>query len=153
MRRRRVEVKVEPREDRAKPGTKLDRDHRLPLGVRVRYAVIMAAILTVAIAAAVAYRNTTRLSTVTSNNATLAHEVARLLQRVATDEHNTCVIQARGLPAGHDLAAALSNLHSLVTLPEPRRPPPAVAVLIAGLNGALTGYLSLEAQQPAGRTC
>lgn len=132
----------------------------MSLAFKVRYGMIMAAILTVAIGAGIAYHNTTKLSSVAGHNTALTHRVAMLARanaalvaRVAHDEHATCVIQARGLPAGHDLAAALSNLHSLVTLPEPRRPPPAVAVLIAGLNGALTGYLSLEAKQPASRSC
>lgn len=139
MKRRHVEVKVQPREDRATLGTKLDRDHRLPLAFRIRYAIVMAAFLTVAIAAAVAIRNTSKLDS-------LSH-------RVATDEHNTCVIQARGLPAGHDLAAAMADIHELLLLPSPQRPPPVVAVIIADLNGQLSAYLTLESRQPASRAC
>lgn len=165
--RRRIEVKVEPREDRAQPGTKLDRDPRPPLGIRIRYAVIMAALATVGIGTGVAWHNTDslstqgeRLKTVVASNTSLTHRVAALasqnsalVARVAHDERQTCVIQARGLPAGHDLAAAMADIHELLLLPSSQQPPPVVAVIIADLNGQLSAYLTLESHQPASRTC
>lgn len=151
---------TKPDDDRVTAGTKAHRDRRPSIRSRVRYGVIMAAILTVAIGAGIAYHNTTKLSSVAGHNtaltrrvAALASENSALVARVASDEQKTCLIQSRGLAANHDLAAALGNLHSLVTLPEPQQPPPAVAVVVAGLNGALSAYLSLEAKQPATRSC
>lgn len=140
LRRRRLRVHVhpDPAEDRTHEGTKAERDHKLPLGFRVRYAVIMAAFLSAASAAGVAIHNTNRLSSqaqtlstqgaeivelthansrLSHATARLAHSNARLLKRVARDEHNTCKIQARGLKADRylrgfvgDVGGALSDL-------------------------------------------
>lgn len=164
---KRVEIKREPVEDRSQPGTKADREHKLPLPFIVRYRVLMAAIAVVATAAGVAWRNTEKLSTQGHNQAVqgaelqqlamanhrLAVQNRRLTLRVARDEHKTCLIQQRGLPAGHDLAAAMADIHGLLTLPSTQTPPPAVAVIVADLNGELSAYLKLEGQQPPSRRC
>ena len=79
----------------------------------------------------------------------------------AQDAHSTCVIQARGLPAGHQLAASMKDIYSLLTL----RPvsaadrlraaetPPPVELLVRSLDGHLAAYLKAEAAQPQRRSC
>lgn len=103
--------------------------------------------------------------------------------RLTHDEHSTCVIQARGLPAGHQQAASWQDIHKLITLllllppTSPARPvPPAdrqqviptgasgatgttgvaqtvLRGLAVDLNGHLTEYLAEEAMQPGTRHC
>lgn len=71
-------------------------------------------------------------------------------------QHSACVIQARGLPAGHDLAAAMGEIHSLLTLPRAAgsAPTPApVESILSALNANLAAYTALEAKQPSHRKC
>lgn len=82
-----------------------------------------------------------------------AFEFERRGNQITAVQDGACEIQARGLPAGHDLAAAMSDLHILVTFPSTRHVPPAAAVVLADLNGALSAYLALEAKQPASKKC
>jgi hypothetical protein len=76
--------------------------------------------------------------------------------QIRHDEHAECVIQARGLPAGHDLSAAMGEIHALLMLPErpgQAKPPPAVASILSALNMNLAAYTAIEAKQPAYRKC
>lgn len=80
------------------------------------------------------------------------------------DEHNTCVIQQRGLPAGHELAASMADIHALLTFPptpaarrEQAQVPPwqlrrELAVL-KDLDAHLAKYSAAEAKQPQTRRC
>jgi hypothetical protein len=116
---------------------------------RVQYAIAMASFFVVAVAATVAIRNTSDLSTT-------SHEVNHLVKRVAMDEHNTCVIQARGLPAGHQLAASMKVIYVLLTLPVApgaAKTPPKIERLVLDLDSHLAAYLHAEAKQPPTRTC
>lgn len=76
--------------------------------------------------------------------------------RISDQAHAGCVIQARGLPAGHELASSMADIHMLLI--QPRRsgqppPPPAVAAIVRDLNFHLSRYLGIEAKQPATRRC
>lgn len=76
--------------------------------------------------------------------------------RVTSDEQRTCSIQARGLPAGHELAASMRDIHSLLTIPPaPDAPPtpPRVTWIVKALDGHLAAFLRDEAKQPHGRAC
>lgn len=183
-RRQRVKVTVsdEPVEDRTRAGTKAERRDHMPLGVKVRYSMIMAALLTVGIGAYIAWHNTQKLSSqgraqatqaaiqaaqqiqiaiVTVTNTGLAQRNSALGHRIARDEHRTCVIQRRGLPAGHQLAASMIDIHKLLTLPPAsaaqqlaaQNTPPAVRAIVSDLNRHLTKYTSREAKQPQTRRC
>lgn len=82
--------------------------------------------------------------------------VDTLIQRVSHDEYQTCTIQARGLPAGHQLAASMSDIHILLTLPSPKGSPPVppqIESVIKSLNQHLSLYLKAEAKQPQQRVC
>lgn len=183
-------VGIVPKEDRAQDGTRLDRSRDpLPLGVRVRYtiAVVVAAIAAyVGGTALTHYQDSSRVAhqaktaaqqaktaarqaqAVASQNASLARQngalvrqVSALAARLATDEHSTCVIQARGLPASHELAASMADIHALLTLSPrskaqrlaARQTPPYVRKLVADLNTHLGGYQRREAKQPQSRRC
>lgn len=87
-----------------------------------------------------------------------------LLSRVSGDEHRTCLIQQRGLPAGHALANVVSDLHFLVALPLTTEAKNRLAHLSPGLRTlelaryhdlsvSAARYTQLEAKQPAGRRC
>lgn len=97
----------------------------------------------------------------------LAKQNAMLVRRVSADELQTCTIQARGLPVSHQLAAAMGEIHALLTLPpSPDAPPvpPRVERIVAGytdkhgkhhpgLNDHLAAYQRAEAKQPQTRAC
>lgn len=80
---------------------------------------------------------------------------------VSHDEHSACVIQARGLPAGHELAQSMRGIHMLLTLPatsEAERlaaanTPPEVRRIERRLTMHLAAYLKAEDAQPATRHC
>jgi hypothetical protein len=170
--RPRVHVHPEPEDDRTHEGTKAERDHKLPLGLRVRYAVIMAALLITAAGAGIAWRNTNRLSAqartqhvqgveiakLTGANTRLAHANARLLFRVARDEHQSCVIQARGLKAAPylrgfvgDVGAALSDLPPAAPGASPQQLR-ALSDILAARSDA-DHYAHIERKQPESRKC
>lgn len=79
----------------------------------------------------------------------------------ASDEHSACIIQARGLPAGHELAASMADIHALLTLPPTstaqrlaaKNTPANVTAIIADLNMHLAKYSAAEDKQPAHRSC
>lgn len=86
----------------------------------------------------------------------LAHSNATLVKRVAADEHQTCVIQARGLPAGHQLAATLRYVYVLLTLPPAPNAvptPPKIEQILLHLDSHLARYLAAESKQPPTRSC
>lgn len=75
--------------------------------------------------------------------------------------HRSCLIQKRGLPAGHELAASMADIHKLLTAP-PTTPaqrvraaqtPQPVLQIVADLNRHLARYQNLEARQPQSRRC
>lgn len=81
--------------------------------------------------------------------------------RLIHDERKTCSIQARGLPAGHELAASMRDIHALLTL-KPVTPAQKLAAanmsasqirIVGDLNLHLAAYLAAEAEQPRGRSC
>lgn len=76
--------------------------------------------------------------------------------KMSHDEHSACVIQARGLPASHQLADSLGDIHTLLTLPAPPGSPPvpkSITAVINDLNMHLANYQLLESGQPQSRTC
>lgn len=76
--------------------------------------------------------------------------------RVSSDEHSTCLIQARGLPAGHQLSDSMADIHVLLTVPRTAHSapvPPAIAKVLADLNGHLAAYTADEATLPHTRIC
>jgi hypothetical protein len=104
------------------------------------------------------------LKSVNASNGTSSdtRSLSTLTARVAGDEHATCVIQARGLPAGHALKNAMVDIHTLLTLPltpaqvaQRRKSPPSPQLLglLANLDRNLGVYAELEDKQPATRTC
>lgn len=87
-----------------------------------------------------------------------------LAHRLTNDERSTCAIQARGLPAGHELAATMADIHTLLTLPptaaqkrqQSQVPPKLLAHelhVLADLNAHLGKYSAAEAKQPETRKC
>lgn len=76
--------------------------------------------------------------------------------RISNDEQQTCVIQARGLPAGHELAASMKDIHALLTFPPSpgsRPVPRPVRTVVNDLNQHLAKYLRDESKQPQTRAC
>ena len=91
-----------------------------------------------------------------SSSGALSAELAGLVRRVSRDERRTCQIQARGLPAGHQLAASMRDIHALLTIPpSPDAPPeaPYIKRLVRDLDGHLAAYLRAERAQPHRRSC
>lgn len=77
--------------------------------------------------------------------------------RETSDQHRTCAIQARGLPAGKQLAIVMNDLYKLLT-PKPgvkqaANEPPSVKLIIADMTLHLGLYQTAEAKQPSGRPC
>lgn len=82
-------------------------------------------------------------------------------RRLGHDEHATCVVQARGLPAGHHLAAAFRDINVFLQ-PVPGEPTPPKVIkgkynpvyfAIINLRKELPLYNALEEAQPATRIC
>jgi hypothetical protein len=84
--------------------------------------------------------------------------------RLPHDEHSTCVIQARGLPASKHLANVMRDIDVFLEPPDPKNPlartlpkaPPVPAYYkpaLENLRKELPAYNALEAKQPPGRTC
>lgn len=142
--------------------TQEERDLRKEIRQRVQYALMMIVALLATYA---------------------AWQARETGNRVTRDEHSTCVIQKRGLPAGHQLADAMTDIHELLSvlllLPpaSPARPVsktdrqravPTGATGSSGLTGTagavlrgfavdlndhLSQYLAAESEQPGTRTC
>lgn len=93
--------------------------------------------------------------------ATTAQLAATTAQRVAADEQATCQIQARGLPAGHQLAASMHDIHRLLTArpttrmqrQQVRAIPLPIKRIYRTLAWHLAAYQRDEAQQPHTRGC
>jgi hypothetical protein len=83
------------------------------------------------------------------------------LLRLSNDEARTCQIQARGLPAGHDLQAAMVDIYALLTIPPSTKAqrlaaaqePAHVKAIVNALTAHLAEYKAAEATQPHGRIC
>lgn len=81
--------------------------------------------------------------------------------RIVHDEHATCTIQARGLPAGHELATSMADIHALLTIKPTskaqklaaKQTPAATLAIVSDLNMHLAKYQTLEAGQPKSRSC
>lgn len=67
--------------------------------------------------------------------------------RLNKDEATTCHVEARGLPASHDLAAALTDMNILIVARSTANP------TLLALHTHLDAYLALEDKQPAHRFC
>ena len=76
--------------------------------------------------------------------------------RQSTDEHSTCVIQARGLRGQRHLTAIMRDVAMLLT-PIPGvhgAPVPGPLIIpLANLREQVGAYLTIENEQPAGRNC
>ena len=84
--------------------------------------------------------------------------------RQHSDEHSTCVIQSRGLPASKHLAHVMKDFGVFIEPPDAHnplarglpKPPPVPAYYLPALEDLrreLPAYNALEAKQPQGRTC
>lgn len=88
-------------------------------------------------------------------------QVFHLGGKLSADEARTCQIQARGLPAGHELSAAMVDIYALLTVRPTSRAQrlaaknetPHVKALVADLTAHLAKYKAAEASEPHGRTC
>lgn len=186
-----IRVEPGPGDDRQQQGTKRDRhDGPIRYGIAIAAALIAAIGATVAIAdssdasgsahaaqqaagqasssagqasaaAAQAQATANGAQATASNSSNLANQVAALAARLANDEQQTCTIQARGLPAGHELAASMADIHKLLTLrpttPAERaaakRTPPTVRAVLRDLDQHLARYQRDEHHQPQSRRC
>ncbi len=89
----------------------------------------------------------------------VAYDSARvfsLSHRLGGDEQQTCLIQQRGLPAGHELADVMADVHALLTYPPAKGqpvPPLPEQWTIVSLDRDVALYLRDEAKQPASRHC
>ena len=82
--------------------------------------------------------------------------VFQLSSKLGKDEHQTCLIQARGLPASHDLAESMKGIHILLTLPpapHAKRVPRKIETILRNLNRSLAAYQKAESHQPLTRSC
>ena len=147
---------------------------RTVAGLRRRTNVFYAAVVVLFVAFALGLT----IAVNRSNDA--SHEAQMASSAVKAQVHTTCVIQARGLPAGHQLADSFVDLHELLNvllaLPSssPARPVPkpdrqrtvrtgstgltgTVGLVLRGfavnLNDHLGRYLAAEEKQPASRKC
>jgi hypothetical protein len=76
--------------------------------------------------------------------------------RLTRDEHETCIIQARGLPASRLQTHAWADIQTLISIPHPHTgppPPPRLVHLAENLRTTLAAYTKIETKQPATRTC
>lgn len=84
-----------------------------------------------------------------------ANDNARVQRHLHNDELATCVVQARGLPAGHRLAMGLGALVTFLKEVIPPNAPlkPKQASALHAVEDGLGSYASIEAQQPQTRSC
>jgi hypothetical protein len=88
------------------------------------------------------------------------HAITDLVRRLAGDEHQSCVIQARGLPGGHYLAIIISDVHDLFTIPltaaqraQESQAPPGYLSIERSLAYYTGLYTDVESTQPKHRSC
>ncbi|HSZ70261.1 MAG TPA: hypothetical protein VK756_07855 [Solirubrobacteraceae bacterium] len=76
--------------------------------------------------------------------------------RLNHNEHQTCVIQGRGLEGQRHLTAIMRDIAALLT-PAPAvhaaPVPPSLVAPLANLREQLGEYVTIERAQPAGRSC
>lgn len=89
-----------------------------------------------------------------------SYEFAGGANRQAKDEHNMCLIQARGLPASHELASIIKLFYKAESLPPTaaeRRAQlhedPRLVAINHKIKYHLARYLYYENGQPAHRSC
>lgn len=75
--------------------------------------------------------------------------------RLNRNEHQTCVIQSRGLGGQRHLTAIMRDIAALLTpMPAHQTPvPPSIVAPLANLREQLGEYVTIESTQPAGRSC
>lgn len=74
----------------------------------------------------------------------------------SSDEHSFCVVQARGLPASHHLAAGFQDIGQLLALANPQRLaqlPARQRDLYDSLRDNSNAYARIESKQPQSRQC
>lgn len=102
------------------------------------------------------YRRDLWLTLLTAIVAIALNTSDKTATRVSNDEHSTCIIQQRGLPAGHHLASLVSDIGMLLSL-TPNNPhstvPPIASQLLRDLKAQADAYSTIEQRQPATRTC
>lgn len=81
--------------------------------------------------------------------------VALLFDKETKNAHQSCEIQARGLPASHALSRVEYDIYILLSLPEPNsvKVPPFVKNTLKDLTKNAHIYFTLEGSQPIHRTC
>lgn len=91
----------------------------------------------------------------------LSSRLSTVQNHQTRDEHTTCVIQAQGLPAGHQLSATMSALYQLLSLRPTTKAERLAASQIPASEKALLEKLALhlhrytlaESKQPPSRSC
>jgi hypothetical protein len=90
----------------------------------------------------------------------VSNRIVSVQSRINKDEAQTCTVQARGLPAGHDLATTigdisvfLSDLTSMSPPSERNQTPPKIEALLEAIVKNGRAYAKIEAKQPKTRTC
>lgn len=86
----------------------------------------------------------------------LSFTLGHLTSRVTLDEASTCAIQARGLPASHELSSSMSDIYRLLTLPRGVKAPPPdprVTAIVTDLTPHLSSYVLITSKQPQSRKC
>jgi hypothetical protein len=76
--------------------------------------------------------------------------------RLNRDEHRTCVIQGRGLEGQRHLTMIMRDVAVLLTpIPAVHAAPvpPSLVAPLANLREQLGEYLTIEGEQPPGRSC
>lgn len=76
--------------------------------------------------------------------------------KISDDEHSSCVIQARGLPAGHHLASVVGDIGMLLGLADRKRLaalPGEQRALYDSLRDNSNAYARAERHQPQHRSC
>ena len=84
------------------------------------------------------------------------HKQARgELHTLAVAEHQSCVIQARGLPASRVLTSVMGDVSTLLAEPEPKQPgePARIAKVTSQLRTDVATYVRIEMRQPLTRHC
>ena len=86
--------------------------------------------------------------------------VANTNDRLAGDEHKTCLEQSKGLPASRALRAVIGDLATIVNRPLSPRERAAIKQLPVEIQDAYTDlgnksqiYFRLQAKTPRSRTC